>query len=315
MKRVAQIATLAAAAACTSGGDTEPADMRDTCLAVYVDLPINAASPDSLLYRPPPIVRLSSEQASRASDPYHVLETVPPERQPVHSLTGWKMVDGDSVQLDWSTGFDALMVRLSTSGDSLSGISETWHDAGDGVRGSAYAVRVACPDVASTRNADGDTIVTLARTESDLTGDGTPELLLVVGTGPSLDSLARRFTIESAGRVLFEDELMPMTRTIGFDAGKRVLSEDEHRARLDEFQDWFFGDHRFRRFDDFVDELRRSFRVDHMSAVPDSVRGRVWDELEAAGVMVFQYSSGGDGIGAIAWSDRDQRFYQLLQCC
>ena len=43
--------------------------------------------------------------------------------------------------------------------------------------------------------------------------------------------------------------------------------------------------------------------------------GRIWADILARDRIVFRFSAGGDGATAIAWSDRDGRFYRLLECC
>jgi len=201
-----------------------------------------------------------------------------------------------------------------------------------------------------------DTVVVLGTVERDLTGDGRPEVLRLVGEGNAFDSLAVTFSIESSGRVLFRTALASLTRTIGFGAGRREISAAEHRTRLDEYGGWFFGESKFMRPDTFVARLRQSGRR-HEALIPEVIeRDRrrqavvdslvragqtildaertaqlhlrrwdapydtaravgTWDEIRRTGVTVFEYSPGGDGLTAIAWSERDRRFYRLLECC
>lgn len=198
-----------------------------------------------------------------------------------------------------------------------------------------------------------DTIVTLGMTERDLTGDGQPEVLRLIGSGQSIDSLDVTFLIESSGEIIFRAGLHPLTRTVGFDAPRRRLSSDEHRARLNSFGDWFFGDTKFMRPDEFVEMLLSSarlhipripeviardrrrqlvidslvatghspseirYKVPLLVAVPlDTTEGvRTWEEIQNTKVTVFTFSPGGDAVSAIAWSVRDQRFYSLWECC
>jgi hypothetical protein len=201
-----------------------------------------------------------------------------------------------------------------------------------------------------------DTVVVLGAVERDLTGDGRPEVLRLVGEGNAADSLAVTFSIESSGQVLFRTALASLTRMMGFDAGRREVPAAEHRTRLDEYGRWFFGESKFMRPDTFVARLRQSARR-HEALIPDVIerdrrrqavvdslvragqtildaertaqfrlrrRGapydtahaaETWDEIRRTGVTVFQYSPGGDGLTAIAWSERDRRFYRLLECC
>lgn len=198
-----------------------------------------------------------------------------------------------------------------------------------------------------------DTIMILGRIERDLTGDGQPEVLQLIGSGQSSDSLNVIFLIESSGEIIFRAHLQPLTRTVGYDAVRRRLSSNEHRARINAFGGWFFDDTQFMRPDEFVEMLlasgrlhvpripeviardrRRQLVIDSLVAAgrspseirhnapllvavqPDTTRGaRTWEEIQSTGVTVFTYSPGGDAISAVAWSVRDQRFYRLLECC
>jgi hypothetical protein len=115
-----------------------------------------------------------------------------------------------------------------------------------------------------------DTVVILGMVERDLTADGRPEVLRLVGVGESVDSLDVTFSIESSGRTVFQTPLSPMIKTVGFDAGRRELSSSEHRARLREFGDWFFGDAKFKRPDEFVAEWRRQASA-HVLRIPEVI--------------------------------------------
>ena len=167
--------------------------------------------------------------------------------------------------------------------------------------------------------------VPLAFVERDLTGDGEPEVLRVVGVGPSIDELDVTFTIESGGAEVYRTALAPLTRTVGFDAGRRELSADEHRTRLIEFGAWFFGEGKFQSPSAFVESLTASApgRVPQIPEViasdrpgPLPVDGRaIWDEIRAAPVTIFGFSPGGDTVEAIGWSPSRGRFFRLLECC
>jgi hypothetical protein len=169
------------------------------------------------------------------------------------------------------------------------------------------------------------TTITLGSLERDLTGDKQPEILRVVAVGPTHDNLDVTFTIESAGRTLCRFKLAPLTRTVGFDAGRHVVSSEEHRARIKEFGQWFFADEKFLRPEEFVDSLRREApgRVAEIPDViardrqaSDTVPGSViWQEIQSAPITIFTFSPGGDAIVAIGWSARAGRFYRLLECC
>lgn len=205
-------------------------------------------------------------------------------------------------------------------------------------------------------SAPADTVVVLGEVERDLTGDGRPELLRVVGVGQSIDSLAVTFTIEAVGgrgEKLYELELSPMTRVIGFDAGRRLLTPAEHRTRLNEFGDWFFGDSKFEtpaRFlerqgtnvpgrvesiiETIVADMARLPVIDSLVAAghrPGEARimsfymrgapldtaaaAAIWEEIRDSGVTIFNFSTGGDAISAIGWSGRERGVYRLLECC
>jgi hypothetical protein len=170
-----------------------------------------------------------------------------------------------------------------------------------------------------------DRTVVLGQVERDLTGDGKPEILRVMRAGPTVDRLGVTFTIESAGRLLYRLELAPLTPTVGFDAGRRVISAEEHRARLKDFGRWFFAEEKFQHPPQFVDSLRVSAR-DRLAEIPevierdrhasDTVAGSViWEEISKAPVTIFTFSPGGDVVVAIGWNARAGRFYRLLECC
>jgi hypothetical protein len=96
--------------------------------------------------------------------------------------------------------------------------------------------------MASTLALQADTTVVLGHGERDLTGDGKPEILRVVGVGPSIYDLGVTFTIESAGKTIYRFDLGRMTRTLGYYHKYRVASPQEHRARLKEFGQFFFDE-------------------------------------------------------------------------
>jgi hypothetical protein len=198
-----------------------------------------------------------------------------------------------------------------------------------------------------------DTAVVVGIVERDLTGDGMPEVLQLLGTGKSLDSLDVTFSIQSSGQVIYRAQLWPITRTTGFGAARRQLSVPEPRTRLDEFAAWFFGDSKFLPAQDFVAEVtswgtrfapgipeviardhRAQFVVDSLTAIGHpraeaerrsrslhtgsldaAIGAKIWQSIQESNVTVFVYSLGGDRVQAIAWSNRDGRFYQLVECC
>jgi hypothetical protein len=169
------------------------------------------------------------------------------------------------------------------------------------------------------------TAVVLGVAERDLTGDGKPEILRLVGTGPAIDDLAVTFTIESAGRTIYRYELEPLTRTVGFGAGRQVISAEQHRARIKEFGPWFFAEEKFQRPDEYVATLRVQ-APGRLAEAPEVVArdrqgsdtrsgGDIWQEIQDASVTIFTFSPGGDAIVAIGWSAKAGRFYRLLECC
>ena len=167
--------------------------------------------------------------------------------------------------------------------------------------------------------------VALGLVERDLTGDGKPEILRVVGVGPTIDDLEATFTIESAGTTIYQFRLERLTRTVGFDAGRRVISAEQHRARLKEFDGWFFAQEKFQRPEAFVTSLAQMARG-RAAQIPDVIsRDRpasdprdgsvIWQEIQNSPVTIFTFSPGGDSVVAIGWSARAGRFYRLLECC
>ncbi len=116
-----------------------------------------------------------------------------------------------------------------------------------------------------------------------------------------------------------------MTRTVGFDAGRRVISAEEHRLRLNGFGSWFFAHEKFQRPAEFVDRLRVS-APGRLAQIPDVIaRDRkdsdprtgnaIWDEILKSPATIFTFSPGGDEIVAIGWSAVAGRFYRILECC
>jgi hypothetical protein len=170
-----------------------------------------------------------------------------------------------------------------------------------------------------------DTTVVLGHREHDVTGDGTSEILRVVGTGRSVDSLDVTFFIVSGVDTVYRARLAPLTRTVGFDRGRHTVSADEHRRRLAEFGGWFFDTGKFVSPAAFVDEVRgmASGRLAEIAAVIERDRPRsdarsgavIWEEIRQAPVAVFTFSPGGDAVYAIAWSPSAQRFYRIFECC
>ena len=173
--------------------------------------------------------------------------------------------------------------------------------------------------------AQADTTVLLGQVARDLTGDGRPETLRLVGVGPTVDSLDVTFTIATGDSVIYSVRLRPLTRTIGFDGSRRVLSRTEHRAVLAQFGGWFFDPKKFVSPAAFVDELRESApgRIDELPNVVNRDRPReekrpgddIWQAISRSPVTIFTFSTGGDALEAIGWDATARRFYRLLNCC
>ena len=144
--------------------------------------------------------------------------------------------------------------------------------------------------------------VALGLVERDLTGDGKPEILRVVGVGPTIDDLEVTFTIESAGKTIYQFRLERLTRAVGFDAGRHVISAEQHRARLKEFDGWFFAQGKFQRPAEFVTSLAKMARG-RVAEIPDVIaRDRpasdtrdgsvIWQEILNSPVTIFMFSPG-----------------------
>jgi hypothetical protein len=163
-----------------------------------------------------------------------------------------------------------------------------------------------------------DTTHVLAQTERDLTGDGRPEILRVVGVGPTLDNLSVTFTIESAGKTIYRHDLRRMTRP----ANRDGVPPDYYRTSIKEY---FFIENHFMRPQEYLEFLRVHARL-HIDEIPDVIESDrlpsdrvpgtvIWDEIQKAGVTIFTFSPGGDVIEAIGWNARAGRFYRLISCC
>jgi hypothetical protein len=167
-----------------------------------------------------------------------------------------------------------------------------------------------------------DASILLGSVERDLTGDGRPELLRVTGVRSKDDRTDATLSIESDGQTLYEFKLAPLTRTVGFDAGRRVISAKEYEARLRDFGRWFFAAEKFeapsafiaRRLPATLAEIPEVIERDRSTS--DARSGpEIWDEILRSPVTIFSFSPGGDRFEAIAWSVSAGRFYRLVDCC
>src|SRR5688572_25188929 len=158
-----------------------------------------------------------------------------------------------------------------------------------------------------------DTTVVFGVVQRDLTGDGNPETLRLIGVGSTVDSLAVTFSIESFGTIVYRVSLAPLTRTVGIDAGAHIASAAEHRERLKEFGPGFFHESKFRKPSAFVRGLHDAApgRVAEVASViardggfgADTSRAAaIWNEIQRRDVTIFEFSPGGDAVVAIGWS-------------
>jgi hypothetical protein len=184
---------------------------------------------------------------------------------------------------------------------------------------------IACGLIAWTVVAQPDAGIVLGLVERDLTGDGKPEILRVVAVRTALDNLDMTFTIESAGQTIFRFTLDPWSRTVGFDASRRIITAEEQRARLKDFRRGFFADGKFQRPAEFVESLR-AMAPGRVAEIPDVIArdhqagdtrdaSEIWEGILNSPVTIFTFSPGKDAVLAIGWNARAGRFYRLLECC
>ena len=186
-------------------------------------------------------------------------------------------------------------------------------------------LRIALMLLVSSAALQETTTLVLGHAERDLTGDGKPEILRVVGVGATIDDLGVTFTIESGGRTIYRSDMARMRRTVGYDGRRQVLSPQQHRARIKEYGAFFFDTKKFQTPAEFVDSLGRMSRsavadiprvIERDRDASDAVAGSViWQEIASAPVTIFSFSPGGDRIDAIGWNARAGRFYSLVECC
>jgi hypothetical protein len=185
-----------------------------------------------------------------------------------------------------------------------------------------------------------DTVLTLGSRSIDMTGDGRAEMLVLAGTGPSIDSLEVTFQIVASGSVLYAASLRPITRAVGYDRPMGTRTAAQQAEFVSRFGREFFADAQFVPASRFLSDLRgmaprrvadipsviarhRATYEDHavgrLERVPLSTdttgAGAIWADMLTRDRIVFRFSPGGDGTTAIAWSGRDRRFYRLLECC
>ncbi|MEQ9401338.1 MAG: hypothetical protein RJQ04_19385 [Longimicrobiales bacterium] len=174
--------------------------------------------------------------------------------------------------------------------------------------------------------APADTTTVLHSVALDVTGDGRPEVLELLATAETPDSLEVVFVVRNHDGVLYEHPLRPLTRTTGFDAGRRELTAEAYRARVRDFGPWFFGAGKFRTavaLEAWLNEsaprhvaaIGRVIARDSEGRLDPAGGERVWQRMRARDATVFEFSPGGDALLAIAWSQEHRRFYRVLECC
>src|SRR5687767_11319764 len=95
-----------------------------------------------------------------------------------------------------------------------------------------------------------DTTVILATATRDLTADGRPERLTLVGVGPSVDSLNLTFSITSGDTVIYSARLHPVSRRLYERKVQRYLRVT-YEAWLKDIGDSFFETRKFLNPGDF----------------------------------------------------------------
>ena len=174
--------------------------------------------------------------------------------------------------------------------------------------------------------------------------------MLLAGGNPT-DSLLMTLRIEGQGGVLYTDSFV-VDRVIGFDAVRPVASDEEWEGVL-EFHRGFFADRQFQEIGAFVErglpsrleppvhldiirqakmrslerrliragmnpeeaerQAQREFPWD-MAFDTATALGQ-WEEMVSSGIPVFRYSSGGDRVYSLAWSEAPGQFVDLIPCC
>jgi hypothetical protein len=171
-----------------------------------------------------------------------------------------------------------------------------------------------------------DTTIVLGKVERDLTGDGRSEVLTIIGTGKTIDSLGVTLTITSDGKTVYRLELMPITRRIGFDGVAEFRTAAAQRKFVGDFGGWILNRRNFRSPSEFVTEWRdqspgRIREIPEYIArdggfLSDTARAtKLWTEIQRTNVTIFEFSAGGDSVIALAWSASDRRFYRVMECC
>jgi|GEM_PF-2428373 len=104
---------------------------------------------DSLAFSPPPRVLLDTAGPAPRLSRIHgarLLRPAPGALPSAHRFAFWRPLEGDSVEMRWSTGFVGLHARLARRGPDLGGSAETFTDAmgQEQAAASMIAMRVDC---------------------------------------------------------------------------------------------------------------------------------------------------------------------------
>ncbi len=144
----------------------------DVHLSAWEDLA--RLSADSVYYRPPPRIRLSTQRAGRGPGQFRI--AVPDGSLPSPHAHAFWSVEADGIRLVWSTGFMGVGARVQPTERGLEGVAWRFTDEiGPGrepLRATLVATRVACSSPTPFPVADADTLIRRVRLRAG------PELVL-----------------------------------------------------------------------------------------------------------------------------------------
>jgi hypothetical protein len=129
-----------------AGQAATPAALAGVCydLSLGPWRPRPLAGPDSIYIAPPSRVRFDTVRSERSPDRF-ALATPPGALPSVHRYAWWRPVDGDRVELLWSTGYSGLRMTLGGAQGELRGEARAfWDFPSDPLTADAVARRVAC---------------------------------------------------------------------------------------------------------------------------------------------------------------------------
>lgn len=139
---------------------------------------------DTLIYRPPPRVRLTDAPSPFPGDGRYHAQPAPGSLPTPHSVSEWRTVSGDSIQVQWSSGgLHGTLGRFAGRGDTLRGEIRTFADRSGAQRYGAEAslVRVSCsapPEVPASAAGPGLWFVPLEGGDTIHLGRLLPEDLI-----------------------------------------------------------------------------------------------------------------------------------------